>query len=271
MTVKLESLNEDRMAVMRAQTKFAIKALFAFFVLSNILVHRSYADNIGSIPESGDIDFPVEATYTEKVLAYAAQLNEILRYNHSMIVATNESKTEEEYISNYRKWVESNGLLWWYSGNMRYAVILAEKGYINLESGSFCYYGGSCNSVYPKFAMLVISAQATAELAKIAGVTTEAHRLVSNAIDDDDPGTGIEPNAPPTKTCGNVHIYINGSDDICVIFDFLADKPIDVISLGFVPMIRDAFIKPEDNGDIARLIRDPGRTIIEFVADIFRF
>ncbi|WP_159053731.1 hypothetical protein [Variovorax sp. PMC12] len=51
-------------------------------------------------------------------------------------------------------------------------------------------------------------------------------------------------------------------------FRVLADKPLDFFTFGLLPAIRDAFIPPGETGEIALLIRDPGKRTVEIVQNL---
>lgn len=62
-------------------------------------------------------------------------------------------------------------------------------------------------------------------------------------------------------------VTVNGFD-LTTFIQFLSDKPLDMATFGILPGIRDAIIPPTDTGEIAEMIRDPGRRSVEIVQDL---
>ncbi|MGH8612733.1 MAG: hypothetical protein ACREYF_12065 [Gammaproteobacteria bacterium] len=65
----------------------------------------------------------------------------------------------------------------------------------------------------------------------------------------------------------NTTVTVNGFD-LTTFIQFLSDKPLDMATFGILPGIRDAIIPPTDTGEIAQMIRDPGRRSAEIVKDL---
>lgn len=58
-----------------------------------------------------------------------------------------------------------------------------------------------------------------------------------------------------------------GEVDLTALYRILSGKPLDLITFGALPAVRDFIIPPDDNGEIAKLIRDPGRRAADIVED----
>jgi len=65
----------------------------------------------------------------------------------------------------------------------------------------------------------------------------------------------------------NTTVTVNGLD-LTTFIQFLSDKHLDTATFGILPGIRDAIIPPTDTGEIAKMIRDPGRRSVEIVQDL---
>jgi hypothetical protein len=72
------------------------------------------------------------------------------------------------------------------------------------------------------------------------------------------------PSCPPGPSCS---ICISGFN-LCTFYDWAKDKPIDNSPLKFINELRDSVIPPENNGEISKWIRDPGKTTLKAIQDV---
>ena len=70
-----------------------------------------------------------------------------------------------------------------------------------------------------------------------------------------------------SETCGNGTIKVNGFD-VCVMADVLRNKPLDTLTFGILPGVRDLVIPPDENGELAKLVRDPLKRPVEILTDL---
>lgn len=61
-------------------------------------------------------------------------------------------------------------------------------------------------------------------------------------------------------------VKVNGFD-LSAFLAILTGKPVDFLSFGVIPAIRDAIIPPTDTGEIAKIVREPLRRPVEIVQE----
>jgi hypothetical protein len=159
--------------------------------------------------------------------------------------------TARDYAFFDDEYSNANKVLLPYSVANEQASALRKKSYVlNVSAGNVCIKGTQCQPIDPITGTMMFY-QEVAEGKKKPNTS-------SVAPPDEEQYT--------TVTCGTTQIKIQGQD-VCIIIDFLRDKPLDVITFGVLPAVRDAIIPPDDKGEIARFVRDPLKRPIEVVQE----
>jgi len=82
---------------------------------------------------------------------------------------------------------------------------------------------------------------------------------------------GLSPNlkekTESAKSNKETTVTVNGFN-LTAFVKFLSGKPLDAVTFGILPEIRDAIIPLDDTGEIAMWIRDPGKRTAEIVQNV---
>lgn len=124
----------------------------------------------------------------------------------------------------------------------------AQNYAIDVVKGQICINGQQCKPVDP-----MVGAMMTVHLA-------QKPRSASQTQQRTETGT--------SNACGkNLKVKINGYD-ICPLVTVLSYKPLDTLTFGILPGVRDLIIPETDRGEIALLIRDPIKRTVEIIQNL---
>lgn len=169
-------------------------------------------------------------------------------------IAVSQSGTAKDYENFNDEYMNANKILLPYSIANEQATALRGQSYIlNIDKESVCKNDLECTPVDAITATMMFYQEAATSGPSVPSNTSEQ---------------GVNPEAEyRTVTCGTTQIKIQGQE-VCIIIDLIRDKPIDVLSFGIVPAVRDAVIPADDTGEIAQMIRDPIKRPVEIIQNI---
>jgi len=132
-----------------------------------------------------------------------------------------------------------------------YAAALAQEQALNKEGfvmgdldGQICKPPSTCRPVDPMTGLFFL-------VSKPPAVTPALKKQIDNSQHGQ------------TRT----EVDVNGFN-ASAFLQFVSDKPLDVITFGVLPGVRDAIISPNDNGELALIIRDPIKRPVDIVKGV---
>lgn len=156
-------------------------------------------------------------------------------------------KSAEEDIKNVQKAAAP------YAIAQTQSKTLVDQGFkINDFSGNACKSDSTCKLVDPMVAVFFF---------------TGDRRGLGPAFSASPSGSGSDSGSGSESGAQSGDVFVNGFN-VSLFIRFLSGKPLDLLTFGILPGIRDAIIPADDNGELARIIRDPIKRPVEIVKDI---
>jgi hypothetical protein len=190
-------------------------------------------------------------TYTDQLRAHASILDKVAQVEKqagtNLLAALSAKNYDDvaragEDLENNRKAVVPYAL-----AQARAQALMADGYRLNDLSGKICK--SNCATVEPIAALFFFTPDRKGLAADLKAEPKKNPKKDSN-----------DEICSPGKNCS---ICINGFN-ICDFIDFVSDKPLDQITFGLLPQIREGILRG-DNGEIANFIRDPGRKLVDVI------
>lgn len=157
--------------------------------------------------------------------------------------------TARDYAFYNEEWLNANKVLLPYGIANEQATDLRKESYVlNIPKEAACRKGNDCITIDVMTATMMFYQE-----------ISERGKQTTPATAAEEPST--------TVTCGKTQIKVEGLD-VCLLADFLRDKPLDMVTFGILPAVRDFIIPKDDNGEVAKFIRDPGKRPIQILKDL---